>query len=368
MNQTIDPKDYDRIAKIVNRIAKHTALPDVVGPMNIIDKRTISEHEYSNTQGVFADWRLLNDRPTFPSSGDLDSVVIVIRYLLTLGVSVEDICNIILTTKYVPEDLSLSRNTVTSHITNLSEELSIFRNTVRSHMTTYQVDEGSMEPYFIGSSLHKDRITAMKGLLVLFCYAFDLHKVKPLYKRTLTYDIKVATTHYEHYLINDPRLNDLCEKIVKTVLKNPHKVNTVYKKYYAQIHNFNVRHTITSSYIVNPRLKKENRQELQRILVKIFEATTAGIKSFGTGYNRLRNEHIYYSEGDTYKAYEDMSVAELLLNLMHVKTYQLEDYMKRLFIIVALGEKLGFDLIDWYLGYISYDTKLTTIEENGWSL
>lgn len=355
MNPTIDPEDYNRIAKIVNRIAKHTELPDVVGPMDMNVKRVLSEHEYSNTQGVFSDWRFIDYLPTFPSSGDLNSVVLVIRHLLALGVSVEDICNIILTTKYIPAG-------------DLSEDLSLFRNTVRNHMYTYRVDAGSMEPYFSGSSLQKDRITAMKGLLVLFCYAFVLHGAKPLYKRTFTYDIRVATTHYEHHLINDPRLDGLCEKIVNVKIKNLHKVNTVYKKYYAQLNNFKCRTTITSGYITNTRLKKENRQELQRILVKIFEATIAGIKSFGTGYKRLREEHVYYSERYSYKAYEDMSVSELLLNLMHVKTYQLEDYMKRLFLIVTLGENLGFDLIDWYLGYVSYDVETQTIEEEGWSI
>lgn len=352
MNPPIDPEDYNRIAKIVNRIAKHTELPDVVGPMDMNVKRVLSEHEYSNTQGVFSDWRFIDYLPTFPSSGDLNSVVIVIRHLLALGVSVEDICNIILTTKYIPAG-------------DLSEDLSLFRNTFRNHMYTYRVNAGSMEPYFSGSSLQKDRITAMKGLLVLFCYAFTLHGAKPLYKRTLTYDIRVATTHYEHHLINDPRLDNFCEKIVEAKIKNPYKVNTVYKKYYAQLQNFKVRHTLTSGYITNPRLKEENRQELQRILVKIFEAAIAGIKSFGTGYKRLRDEHVYYSERYSYKTYEGMSTAELLLNLMHVKTYQLEDYMKRLFLIIALGEKLGFDLIDWYLGH---NVEMKTIEEEEWSI
>lgn len=352
MNPTIDPEDYNRIAKIVNRIAKHTELPDVVGPMDMNIKRAIAEHIHPNTQGVFSDWRFIDYLPTFPSSADLDTVVLVIRHLLALGVSVEDICTIILTAKHIPTD-------------SLDEDLSNFRNTVRKYMITYQVNTGSMEPYFSGSSLHKDRITAMKGLLDVFCQSFDLHKSKPLYKRTLTYDIRKATTHYEHHLISDPRLDNFCEKIVKSKIKNPYKVTTVYKKYYAQLRNFKVRHTLTSGYITNPRLKEENRQELQRILVKIFEATTACIKSFGTSYKNLREEHIYYSERYSYKTYEDMSVAELLLELMHVKTYKLEDYMKRLFIIVTLGEKLGFDLIDWYL---DHNVEMKTIEEEGWSI
>lgn len=355
MNPTIDPEDYNRIAKIVNRIAKHTELPDVVGPMDMNVKRAILEHIDPSAEGVFSDWRFIDYLPSFPSSGDLATVVLVIRYLLALKVSVEDICTIILTAKYTPTD-------------SIDENLSHFRNTVIKYMNIYKVDTGSMESYFSGSSLQKDRITAMKGLLTVFCQAFDLHESKPLYKRTLTYDIRVATTHYEHHLINDPRLDDLCEKIVNVKIKNPHKVNTVYKKYYAQLNNFKCRTTISSGYTTNTRLKKENRQELQRILVKIFEAAIAGIKSFGTGYKRLRDEHIYYREGESYKTYEDMSLAELFLNLMHVRTYQLEDYMKRFFIIVTLGEKLGFDLIDWYLGYTSYDVETQTIEEEGWSL
>lgn len=351
MNPNIDPEDYNRIAKIVNRIAKHTELPDVVGPMDINVKRAILEHIDPSAQGVFSGWRFIDYLPSFPSSADLDTVVLIIRHLLALKVNVEDICTIILTAKYTPTD-------------SIDENLSHFRNTVIKHMNTYQVNTGSMEPYFSGSSLHKDRITAMKGLLDVFCQSFDLHKSKPLYKRTLTYDIRVATTHYEHHLINDSRLDDFCEKIVKAKIKNPYKVNTVYKKYYAQLQNFKVRHTLTSGYIANPRLKEENRQELQRILVKIFEATIVCIKSFGTSYKKLREEHIYYSERYSYKAYEDMSVAELLLELMRVNTYQLEDYLKRLFLIITLGEKLGFDLIDWYLGY---NAEMKTIEE-GWSI
>lgn len=353
MNPTINPEDYKRTAKVVNRIAKHTELPDVVGPMDMNVEHAILEHIHPGAQGVFSDWRFIDYLPTFPSSADLNTVALVVRYLLALGVSVEDICTIILTAKYTPTD-------------SLDEDLSNFRNTVRKHMITYQVNTGSMEPYFSGSSLHKDRITAMKGLLDVFCQSFDLHKSKPLYKRTLTYDIRVATTHYEHHLINDPRLDNFCEKIVKVKIKNPYKVNTVYKKYYTQLQNFKSKHTLTSGYITNHRLKEENRQELQRILVKIFEATTVCIKSFGTDYKKLREEHIYYSERYSYKAYEDMSVAELLLELMHVKTYQLEDYMKRLFLIITLGEKLGFDLIDWYLGH---NVEMKTIEEEeGWSI
>lgn len=352
MNPTINPEDYKRTAKIVNRIAKHTELPDVVGPMDMNVEHAILEHIHPGAQGVFSDWRFIDYLPAFPSSGDLNAVVLVIRYLLALGVSVEDICTIILTAKYTPTD-------------SLDEDLSNFRNTVRNHMITYQVNTGSMEPYFSGSSLHKDRITAMKGLLDVFCQSFDLHKSKPLYKRTLSYDIRLATTHYEHHLINDPRLDDFCEKIVKTVLKNPHKVNSRYKKYCAQLHNFNCRHTITRGFITSSRLKEENRQELQRILIKIFEAATAGIKSFGTGYKRLRQEHIYYSEGYSYKAYEDMSVAELIFELIKIKDYKLEAYMKRLFLIITLGEKLGFDLIDWYLGH---NVEIKIIEEEGWSI
>lgn len=352
MNPTIDIEDYNLITKIVNRIARHTELPDVVGPMDTNAKCAILENIHPSAQGVFSDWRFIDYLPTFPSSADLGTVVLVIRYLLALGVSVEDICTIVLTAKYIPTD-------------SLDEDLNVFRNTVRKHMNTYQVNTGSMEPYFSDSSLHKDRITAMKGLLDVFCQSFDLHKSKPLYKRTLTYDIRKATTHYEHHLINDPRLDNFCEKIVKSKIKNPYKVNTLYKKYYTQLQNFKFKHTLTSGYISNPRLKEENRQELQRILVKIFEATIVGIKSFGTSYKKLREEHIYYSERYSYKTYEDMSVAELLLELMRVNTYQLEDYLKRLFIIVTLGEKLGFDLIDWYLGY---NVEMKTIEEEGWIL
>lgn len=43
MLKTTDLKDYERTAKIVHRIAKHTALPDVVGPMIETHQAELSE-------------------------------------------------------------------------------------------------------------------------------------------------------------------------------------------------------------------------------------------------------------------------------------------------------------------------------------
>ena len=43
MLETKDPKDYERTSKIVHRIAHHTALPDVVGPMVETHRTELSE-------------------------------------------------------------------------------------------------------------------------------------------------------------------------------------------------------------------------------------------------------------------------------------------------------------------------------------
>lgn len=357
MNPTIDPKDYNRIAKIVNRIARHTALPNVVGPMNENDRNNFLDLICSNQYGIFSDWLFTRYETghTIPIDGGLRAPVLAIRYLLALGVSVTDICEFIITTEIPSIEM---------------RELQTYRDMARFQvMNGYQSNTGTMEQFFSGSKLQRDRIDAIKKLLAICLYALDLHKVQPLYKRVLTYDMRAATTHYEHHLINDPRLDKFCEKIVNDTFENNHKADSRYKKYYAQIHNFNSNHSITKGYITNPRLKKENRDELKRILVKIFEATLSCIKSLDIGYNRLRYQCFCYKEGDSYKTYEDMPVSDLFIKLMQVKEYHLKDYMKRLFIIVTLGEKLGFDLIDWYLGYINYDVETRTIEEEeGWSI
>lgn len=346
MLETKDPKDYERTAKIVHRIAKHTALPDVVEPMTETHRVELSEM-LCGFMGFFEDEKVANRYYTFNNGDDLKSIVIVIRYLLALGVSEEDICEIIVTTRTPRQNLT---------------DMNDIRLTASACMDRYRLSA------YIEDSvrLKEDRIQAMKGLLVICCQAFIVYQVKPLYKRILSWDVRSAIIHHEHNLINDPRLDSFCEKIMEVKIKNPYKVTTVYKKYYAQLQNFKFKHTLTSGYITNPRLKEENKQELQRILVKIFEAAIVCIKSFETSYKKLREEHIYYSERYSYKAYEDMSIAELLLELMRVNTYQLEDYLKRLFLIITLGEKLGLDFIDWYLGH---NVEIKAIEEEeGWSI
>lgn len=98
MLETKDPKDYERTAKIVHRIAHHTVLPDVVGPMISTHEAVLSESLLTSID-FFDGEKVANRYYKFNNADDLNSIVIVIRYLLALGVSEGDICEIIVTTR-----------------------------------------------------------------------------------------------------------------------------------------------------------------------------------------------------------------------------------------------------------------------------
>lgn len=348
MLETIDPKDYERTAKIVHRIAHHTALPDVVGPMIEAHRAELSEMLCSS-MGFFEEDKVANSYYTFNNGDDLKSIVIVIRYLLALGVSEEDICEIIVTTRTPRQNLT---------------DINAIRLTASACVDRYRLSA------YIEDSvrLKEDRIQAMKGLLVICCQAFIVYQVKPLYKRILSWDVRSVITHHEHNLINDPRLDDFCRKVVRSEVLPSVQAEIFYRKCYNDLTDFHSKNAITKGYITNDRLRPENRAAFQRILVNLFKAAIDGVMSFRPDFDLLRFEYFNFQERGDYNVYEDMPITNLLFKLLNVVGSRERDYTKRLCIIISLGEKTGFDLIDWYLGYIQYDTKAQDIEDNGWGL
>lgn len=348
MLETKDPKDYERTAKIVHRIAHHTALPDVVGPMTETHRAELSEMLCS-FMGFFEGEKVANHYYTFNNGGDLKSIVTVIRYLLALGVSEEDICEIILTTRTPRQNLT---------------DMNAIRLTATACMDRYRLSA------YIEDSvrLKEDRIQAMKGLLVICCQAFIIYQVKPLYKRILSFDVRSTITHYEHNLINDPRLDDFCRKVVSSEVLPSVQAEIFYRKCYNDLTDFRNKNAITKGYITNDRLRPENRATFQRILVNLFKAAIDGVMSFRPSFELMRFEYFNFQERGEYNVYEDMSITNLFFKLLNVVGSRERDYTKRLCIIISLGEKTGFDLIDWYLGRIPYDTRTQDIEDNGWSL
>lgn len=348
MLETIDPKDYERTAKIVHRITHHTALPDVVGPMAETHRAELSE-SLCSFMGFFEEEKIANSYYTFNNGDDLKSIVIVIRYLLALGVSEENICEIIVTTRTPRQNLT---------------DMNSIRLTASACMDRYRLSA------YIEDSvrLKEDRIQAMKGLLVICCQAFIVYQVKPLYKRILSWDVRSAITHHEHNLINDPRLDDFCRKVVRSEVLPSVQAEIFYRKCYNDLTNFHSKNAITKGYITNDRLRPENRNAFQRILVNLFKAAIDGVMSFRPSFGLLRFGYFNFQERGEYNVYEDMPIANLLFKLLNVIGFRERDYTKRLCIIISLGEKTGFDLIDWYLGRIPYDTRTQDIEDNGWSL
>lgn len=348
MLETKDPKDYERTAKIVHRIAHHTALPDVVGPMIETHRAELSEMLCS-FMGFFEEEKVANRYYTFNNGGDLKSIVIVIRYLLALGVSEEDICEIIVTTRTPKQNLT---------------DMNDIRLTASACIDRYRLSA------YIEDSvrLKEDRIQAMKGLLVICCQAFIVYQVKPLYKRILSWDVRSAIIHHEHNLINDPRLDDFCRKVVSSEVLPSIQAEIFYRKCYNDLTDFRNKNAITKGYITNDRLRPENRADFQRILVNLFKATIDGVMSFRPSFELLRFGYFNFQERGDYNVYEDMPITNLFFKLLNVVGSRERDYTKRLCIIISLGEKTGFDLIDWYLGRIPYDTRTQDIEDNGWSL
>lgn len=348
MLETKDANDYKRTAKIVHRIAHHTALPDVIGPMVETHRAELSEMLCS-FMGFFEEEKVVNRYYTFNNGDDLKSIVIVIRYLLALGVSEEDICEIIVTTRTPRQNLT---------------DMNAIRLTASACVDRYRLSA------YIEDSvrLKEDRIQAMKGLLVICCQAFIVYQVKPLYKRILSWDVRSAIIHYEHNLINDPRLDDFCRKVVSSEVLPSSQAEIFYRKRYNDLTDFHSKNAITKGYITNDRLRPENRAAFQRILVNLFKATIDGVMSFRPSFELLRFGYFNFQERGEYDVYEDMSITNLLFKLLNVVGSRERDYTKRLCIIISLGEKTGFDLIDWYLGYIQYDTKAQDIEDNGWVL
>lgn len=348
MLETKDAKDYERTAKIVHRIAHHTALPDVIGPMIETHRVELSEMLCS-FMGFFEEDKVANRRYTFNNGDDLKSIVTVIRYLLALGVSEEDICEIILTTRTPRQNLT---------------DMNAIRLTATACMDRYRLSA------YIEDSvrLKEDRIQAMKGLLVICCQAFIVYQVKPLYKRILSWDVRSAIIHHEHNLINDPRLDDFCRKVVSSEVLPSVQAEIFYGKCYNDLTDFRNKNAITKGYIANDRLRPENRTAFQRILVNLFKAAIDGVMSFRPSFELLRFGYFNFQERGEYNVYEDMPITNLLFKLLNVVGSRERDYTKRLCIIISLGEKTGFDLIDWYLGRISYDTRTQDIEDNGWSI
>lgn len=348
MLKTKDPKDYERTAKIVHRIAHHTALPDVVGPMIETHRAELSEMLCSFI-GFFEEDKVANSYYTFNNGDDLKSIVIVIRYLLALGVSEEDICEIIVTTRTPRRNLT---------------DMNAIRLTASACIDRYRLSA------YIEDSvrLKEDRIQAMKGLLVICCQAFIVYQVKPLYKRILSWDVRSAIIHHEHNLINDPRLDDFCRKIVSSEVIPSVQVEIFYRKCYNDLTDFHSKNAITKGYITNDRLRPENRAAFQRILVNLFKAAIDGVMSFRPSFGLLRFGYFNFQERGDYNVYEDMPITNLFFKLLNVVGSRERDYTKRLCIIISLGEKTGFDLIDWYLGRIPYDTRTQDIEDNGWGL
>lgn len=348
MLETIDPKDYERTAKIVHRIAHHTALPDVVGPMIETHRAELSE-SLCSFMGFFEGEKVANRYYTFNNGDDLKSIVIVIRYLLALGVSEEDICEIIVATRTPRQNLT---------------DMNSIRLTASACMDRYRLSA------YIEDSvrLKEDRIQAMKGLLVICCQAFIVYQVKPLYKRILSWDVRSAIIHHEHNLINDPRLDDFCRKVVSSEVLPSVQADIFYRKCYNDLIDFHSKNAITKGYITNDRLRAENRAVFQRILVNLFKAAIDGVMSFRPDFDLLRFEYFSYQERGDYNVYEDMPITNLFFKLLNVVGSGERDYTKRLCIIISLGEKTGFDLIDWYLGRIPYDTRTQDIEDNGWGL
>lgn len=275
--------------------------------------------------GFFEEEKVVNRYYTFNNGGDLKSIVTVIRYLLALGVSEEDIYEIILTTRTPRQNLT---------------DMNAIRLTATACMDRYRLSA------YIEDSvrLKEDRIQAMKGLLVICCQAFIVYQVKPLYKRILSWDVRSAIIHHEHNLINDPRLDDFCRKVVSSEVLPSSQAEIFY------------------------RLRPENRAAFQRILVNLFEAAIDGVMTFRPSFELLRFGYFNFQERGDYNVYEDMPITNLLFKLLNVVGSRERDYTKRLCIIISLGEKTGFDLIDWYLGRIPYDTRTQDIEDNGWSL
>lgn len=353
MLKTIDPKDYERTAKIVHRIAHHTALPDVVGPMIETHRAELSEMLCS-FMGFFEEEKIANHYYAFNNDGDLKSIVIVIRYLLALGVSEEDICEIIVTTRTPRQNLT---------------DMNDIRLKATACMDRYKLSAYTEDPLSVSASRLKEaRIQAMKGLLVICCQAFTIYQVKPFYKRILSWDVRSAITHHEHNLINDPRLDDFCRKVVSSEVLPSVQAEIFYRKCYNDLTDFHSKNAITKGYITNDRLRPENRAAFQRILVNLFKATIDGVMSFRPSFGLLRFGYFNFQERGDYNVYEDMSITNLLFKLLNVVSSRERDYTKRLCIIISLGEKTGFDLIDWYLGRIPYDTRTQDIEDNGWSL
>lgn len=348
MLKTIDPKDYERTAKIVHRIAHHTALPDVVGPMVETHRAELSEMLCS-FMGFFEEEKVANRYYAFNNGDDLKSIVIVIRYLLALGVSEEDICEIIVTTRTPRQNLT---------------DMNAIRLTASACMDRYRLSA------YIEDSVRskEDRIQAMKELLVICCQAFIIYQVKPLYKRILSWDVRSVIIHHEHNLINDPRLDDFCRKVVRSEVLPSVQAEIFYRKCYNDLTDFHSKNAITKGYITNDRLRPENRAAFQRILVNLFKAAIDGVMSFRPDFDLLRFEYFSYRERGEYNVYEDMPITNLLFKLLNVVGSRELDYTKRLCIIISLGEKTGFDLINWYLGRIPYDTRTQDIEDNGWSL
>lgn len=348
MLETKDPKDYERTAKIVHRIAHHTALPDVVGPMIETHRVELSEMLCS-FMGFFEEEKVANHYYAFNNGGDLKSIVIVIRYLLALGVSEEDICEIIVTTRTPRQNLT---------------DMNAIRLTASACIDRYRLSA------YIEDSvrLKEDRIQAMKELLVICCQSFIVYQVKPLYKRILSFDIRSAITHHEHNLINDPRLDDFCRKVVSSEVLPSSQAEIFYRKCYNDLTDFRNKNAITKGYITNDRLRPENRAAFQRILVNLFKAAIDGVMSFRPSFELMRFGYFNFQERGEYNVYEDMSITNLFFKLLNVVGSRERDYTKRLCIIISLGEKTGFDLIDWYLGRIPYDTRTQDIEDNGWGL
>lgn len=345
---TYDPKDYERTAKIVHRIAHHTALPDVVGPMVETHRAELSE-SLCSFMGFFEEDKVANRYYTFNNGDDLKIIVIVIRYLLALGVSEEDIFEIIVTTRTPRQNLT---------------DMNAIRLTASACIDRYRLSA------YIEDSvrLKEDRIQAMKGLLVICCQAFIVYQVKPLYKRILSWDVRSAITHHEHNLINDPRLDDFCRKVVSSEILPSVQAEIFYRKCYNDLTDFHSKNAITKGYITNDRLRPENRAAFQRILVNLFKAAIDGVMSFRPSFGLLRFGCFNFQERGDYNVYEDTSITNLFFKLLNVVGSRERDYTKRLCIIISLGEKTGFDLIDWYLGRIPYDTRTQDIEDNGWSL
>lgn len=348
MLETKDPKDYERTAKIVHRIAHHTTLPDVVGLMTETHRAELSERLCS-FMGFFEEDKVANRYYTFNNGDDLKSVVIVIRYLLALGVSEEDICEIIVATRTPRQNLT---------------DMNAIRLAASACMDRYRLSAYIEESV----RLKEDRIQAMKELLVICCQAFIVYQVKPLYKRILSWDVRSAIIHHEHNLINDPRLDDFCRKVVSSEVLPSSQAEIFYRKCYNDLTDFHSKNAITKGYITNDRLRPENRAAFQRILVNLFKAAIDGVMSFRPDFDLLRFDYFSYRERGDYNVYEDMPITNLLFKLLNVVGSRECDYTKRLCIIISLGEKTGFDLIDWYLGYIQYDTKAQDIEDNGWIL